>query len=172
MDLEGSVFGEVEVVAAGVGDLGLGYGVAVSVWVEVAAGHGVGFVVDEAVGVAAVDEGVDAEGEDVLVVGSEDAWMDDCSEVDLNTLVDGLGAEDSCGADFVVHFSGLVEHEGHDVLVVCDCDDGLEDEFAVADDGGATGAVVCVLPSDASVLLVDANDVGHGEWLSVGIAQD
>lgn len=49
-----------------------------------------GFVVDEAVG-GAVEHGVDAEGEDVLVVGGEDARVDDGAPGNGDAFIDGLG---------------------------------------------------------------------------------
>lgn len=76
LDLEGAVRVRVEIVAAGGLDEGFGSEVAGAVRVEVGAWHGVGFVVDEAVGWA-VEHGVYAQGEDVLVVGCEDAGVDD-----------------------------------------------------------------------------------------------
>ena len=164
LDFEGAVgvWGEVE--AGGVGDEGFGHGVACPMWVPVFGdGHGVGFVVDEAVGVT-FDHRVDAQGEDVLVVGGEDARVDHGAPGDadgVEVVVDGLGGEDAGGADFVGHFASLVEHESHDVLVVTDSDDGLEDEFAAADDGGTTSAVIGVLPTDACVLFVNTNGVGQ-----------
>lgn len=66
----------------------------------------------------------------------------------------------------------MVEDEGEDVLVVRDGDDGLDDELAVAHDGGAAGAVVGVFPPDAVVLLVDADDVVHWEGVAGGVVQD
>lgn len=80
-----------------------------------------GFIVDEAVGVA-VDHGVYTQREDVLVMGGEDAWVHDCAPGDFDAFVDGLSAEDTGGADFVGPFAGLVEHEGEDVFVVRDGD--------------------------------------------------
>lgn len=134
-----------EVVAAGVGDGGVGGGVAGAVGVEGGARHGVGFRVDERVG-GAVEGGVDAEGEDVLVVDGEDAGVHDGAEGDGDAFVDGLGGEDAGGADLVGELAGLVELEGQDVFVVGDGDDALQDELAVAHYGGAAGAVVGVLP--------------------------
>ena len=67
LDLEGAVEVIVEVQTRRLGHGGFLRVVADAVGVEGRAGHGVDFVVDEAVGVA-VDHGVDAEGEDVLVV--------------------------------------------------------------------------------------------------------
>lgn len=87
--------------------------------VEVGSRHGKGFVVDESVAVA-IEHGVDAEGEDVLVVSGEHAWVDDCSPWDFDAVVDRLGAENASGAYFVRPFAGLVEHESQDVLVVGD----------------------------------------------------
>ena len=51
-------------------------GVADAVRVEGGDGHGVDFIVNEAAG-GAVDGRVEAKGEDVLVVGDEDAGVDD-----------------------------------------------------------------------------------------------
>jgi len=84
----------------------------------------VGFIVNEAIGVA-LDHGVYAQGEDVLVVSGEDAGVHDCSPRHFDAFVDGLCAEDACGADFVGPFAGLVEHEGEDILVVGDGDASL-----------------------------------------------
>ena len=161
-DLVGQVGGLVEVQAAGVGDLALADGVAHAVRVEVGFLHGEGFGGEDAVSVA-VDGGVDAEGEDVLVVGGQDAGVDDGAPGDGEASVDGLGGDDAGGADLVGQLAGLVEDEGEDVLVVGDCDDGLEHQFAGAGDGGGAGAVVGVFPADAGVLFVDADDVFHGQ---------
>ena len=129
------------------------------------------FLVDEAVGVA-VDGRVDAEGEDVLVVCCQHARVDDSAPGDRNAVVNGLGADDARGADLVSDFAGLVEHEGEDVLVIGDGDDGLDDELAVAGNGGAAGAVICVFPANAVVLFVDAYDVFHRHGLTGGVRKD
>lgn len=163
-DLEGAGRVEVCVEAGGGFDGRLGDGVAVAVRVEVGEGHGVAFVVDEAVGVP-VDGRVHAQGEDVLVVDGQDARVDDGAPGDLDAVVDGLGADDAGRSDLVRQLTRLVEHEGHDVFVVGDGDDGLDDEFSAADDGCFAGAVVGVLPADAGVLLVDTDYVLHGHWL-------
>ena len=160
LDLEDAVGVVVDFEAGGCGHEGFVDGVADAVRVEVGAGHGDGFFVDEAVRVP-VDGGVDAEGEDVLVVGGEDAGVDDGAPGDGDAGVDGLGAEDAGGADLVGELAGLVEHEGHDVFVVGDGDDGLNDEFAAAYHGCAAGAVIGVFPAYAGILLVDADDIFH-----------
>lgn len=89
LNFEGAVGVGVEVVAAGLRDEGFFGVVACAVGVEVAAGHRESIVVYEAVGVA-VDGGVDAEGEDVLVVGCQDSWVDDSAPRDADAVVDRL----------------------------------------------------------------------------------
>ncbi len=171
LDLEDAVGVRVEVEARGDFDEGFLDGVADAVGVEGRAGHGVAFFVDEAVRVA-VDGWVDAEREDVLVVGGEDARVDNGAPGDGDAFIDGLGADDAGGADFVGEFAGLVKDEGHDVFIVGDRDDGLYDELAVTGHGGAAGAIVCVLPTDAVVLFMDADDIFHGHGLALGVRED
>ena len=175
LDLEDAVRGGGEIEAGGVGDERFFDVVARAVRVPVGRdGVGVRFVVDEAVQ-RAVEHGVDAQGEDVLVVGGEDARVDDGAEGDADLVegvVDGLRGEDAGRADFVDDFARLVEHEGQDVLVVRDRDDGLQDELAVADDRCAVRAVVGVLPADAGVLLVDADAVFERDRLALVVGDD
>lgn len=153
------------------GDFAVADGVAACVRVEGGALHGEDFAGENGV-VGAVDAGVDAQAKDVLVVAGEDAGVDDGAPGDGDVGVDGLGGDDARGADFVGEFAGLVEDEGEDVFVVGDGDDGLEDEFAGARDGRCAGAVVGVFPADASVLLVDADDVVHGERLAFVVGEE
>ena len=174
-DFEGAVEHRGGVEAGGGGDGGGLDGVADAVRVEVGgAWQGDGLVVRDGVSVA-VDHGVDAQGEEVLVEGGEDARVHDGAEGVRDVRegqVDGGGGEDSRGAGFVAYVAGGVEDEGEDVLVVGDGEDGLQHELAVADDDGPVGAVVGVLPEDAGVLLVHADDVGHGRWLAGAIGED
>lgn len=73
LDFEGAVCVDIKVVAAGVGDEGVLYGVAGTVGVPVSGTrHGVSFGVDEAIGVA-IEHGVDAEREYVLVMRCENS---------------------------------------------------------------------------------------------------
>ena len=166
-DLEGARRVRVGVQAGGFGHGGLGDGVADAVRVEVGDGHRVDFLVDEPVRVP-VDGGVHAEREDVLVVDGEDARVDDGAPGHLDAVVDGLGADDAGRSDLVGQLAGLVEHEGHDVFVVGDGDDGLDDEFAAANDCCSAGSVVGVLPADAGVLLMDTDYVFHRHGFSLG----
>lgn len=166
LDLEGSVGVVVDVDAAGFVDHRLFHHVARSLRVQRRARHGVGFVVDESV-VVPVDCGVDAEGEDVLVVGCEYAWVDDCAPRNLETFVNGLRAENTGGADFVNDISSLIEHECKNVFVIGDGDDGLNYKLSVPYDSGPSGSVVGVLPADASILFVNAHNILHGLRLSL-----
>lgn len=160
LDLEGAVDVVVEIVAAGDGD-GLGVnGVTDTVGVEVAAGHGVRFVVDNGVEMT-VEHRVHAERKDVLMVGGEDTGMHDCAPWDGETFIDRLGGEDTSGADLVHKFSGLVELEGENVLIICDGKNGLEDELSVADDGCTACSVIGVFPSDTVVLFVNTDYIWH-----------
>lgn len=68
--------------------------------------------------------------------------------------------------------AGLIELESEDVLVVCDGDDGLQDQFALTYDCSTAGAVVCVLPADPGVLFVDADNVFHGKGLTLVCVED
>ena len=134
LDLEDTAASGVRVEAAGLGNDGFLRVVSHAVGIEGRARHGEGFFVDESVG-EPVEHGVDAKGEDVLVVCGEDAGVHDCAPGDGGqVVVDGLRREDAGGADFVGEFGGLVEDKGQHVLVVCRCDDGLDDEFPVTDE--------------------------------------
>ena len=166
-DFEEAVGVWVEIVAAGVCYQGVGDSVAGAVRVEIGVDrHGMGFGEDELVAIGmAADVGVDAETEDVLVVGGKDTRVHDGTPGDAvggwaaEVVVNGLGGEDASGAGFVAEFADLVEDVGEDVFVVGDCDDGLEDEFAVASDCCAAGSIVGMFPTNAAVLFVDADAV-------------
>ena len=129
-------------------------------------GHADRVRVHEAVLVSA-DGRVNADVEDVLVVGSHDAVGDTGAEGDLSILVDGLRRQNTGGAGLEADLAGLVKDPGEDVLVVGDGDDLLENELALAHDSGVLGAVVGVLPLDALVDLVDADGVGLLPGLAV-----
>ena len=98
--------------------------------------------------------------------------MDDCAPGDGHAFVDGLGAYDAGGADFVGKLAGLVEDEGEEVLVICYCDRALDYELAVSDNGCAVGAVVGVFPENTGVLFVDAHYVRPGVWVTVVVGDD
>lgn len=122
------------------------------------------FVIGKAVGVA-VDGGVDAKGEDVLVVRCEHARVDDGSPWYFDAIIDGLSADDAGGSNLVRYLAGLVEYESHDVFVVGNSDDRLHNEFSTSHYPCYACTVVRMLPADAGVLLMDADDIFH--WLNV-----
>ena len=142
-----------------------------TVGVEVGDGHGVDFVVDEAVGVA-VNCWIDAEREDVLMVDGEDTGVDDCSPRDFDAFVNGLSADDAGCSDLVGQLACLIEHKGHDVFIVGDRDDGLDDQLPASNNCCSARSVVGVLPTNAGVLLMHADYVFHGHWFSLGGCQD
>lgn len=108
----------------------------------------------------AVDGRVDAQAKDVLVVLGQRARVDEGAPGRRGLAVvmvdDG---DDAGGARLDGDAGGLVEDERKDVLVVGEGEDVLDDELAAAGDDGAAGAPVGVLPADAVVLLVQADDV-------------
>lgn len=162
LDLEDPVGVGVQVQAAGGLDHGLGDAVGHPVGVPLRVdGHRVGLVVRQSVPVA-LEHGVDAQREDVLVVDRQHARVHHGAKGDagpVELVVDGLGRQDARGPDLIGDLAGLVEHEGQDVLVVGHGDDALQDQLAVADHGRPARAVVGVLPADARVLLVHAHAV-------------
>jgi hypothetical protein len=59
--------------------------------------------------------------------------------------------------------------EGEDVLVVGDCDDGLQNEDAGSGYDGVLRAEIGVLPEDAVVLLVAADYIGEFDGRAFGV---
>lgn len=162
-EFEGAVGGVVEVVAAFAGDGGRGGGVADAeriVDAGVVDGEGVRFFDEEGVGVA-VEGGVDAQAEEVLVVWRQNARSDFSTIWQILGVFETSGrcGENACGADFVVDGGVLAEVEGEDVLVVGNGDDGLENQDSGASYDGILRSEVGVFPQDAVVLLVAAHDV-------------
>lgn len=107
-----------------------------------------------------VDCGIDSKREDVLMVHGKDARMDNGAPRDFD--VRWLRADDPGCPNFVLYLSGLVEYEGHDVLIISNSDDGLHHELPATDDGSRPGPVVGMFPADARVLLVNTDDVLNG----------
>ena len=171
LDLKGSVAVVVGVKPTGFFYHGFFHDIARTLGVQLGARHCKCFVIDEPV-VMAIERRVDSEGEDVLMMCGKHARMDDCAPRDFDTLIDGLGAEDTGGTNFVDYISRLVEHESEDVFVVRDGDDGLNYKLSVPYNSSPSCSVVGVLPADASILLVNAHHILHGRWLSFVIRQD
>lgn len=139
--------------------------VANAVRVFVVPGHCDRVFFDERVCVA-VDVGVNAEAEDVLVEGSHDAFVDVCTEGNGHAFVDGSCGKNTGGLYLVVQTGGLVQVPHKDVFVVADGDDGLKNKNPGSDDRDSTGASVGVFPSDAVVNFMHTDRV----WLLYGCA--
>lgn len=160
LDFEETIGVAVQVQTGRCSDGGFSDHVACSERVEVIDWHGVRLVVHQAV-LRSFDVGVNAEREDVLVVSGQDARVNNGTPGNVDAFIDRLSGKNTRGADFISEFTGLIEHEGHDVFVVGNGDDALENEFTVARDCGTASTVVCVLPANAVVLFVDADNIGH-----------
>lgn len=50
-------------------------------------------------------------------------------------------------------------------------DDALNDELAVSNNSSATSPIIGVLPADAVVLFMNADDVGHVKWVALVIGK-
>lgn len=115
----------------------------------------------------AVDVGVDAETEQVLVVVRVDAGVHFCPP-SLGVLAGehGVGVQDTRELDLELDGAILVEDPVHAVLVVGGREDVADDQLAGPRDDGGLEAVteVAVLEQDTRVFLVDADGVldGHG----------
>ena len=124
------------------------------------AGHGVDF--EDGVGVA-VDAGVEAQAEEVLVVVRVDARVDFCA-VGRGGLAfgDGVGGEDAGEFDFELDYAVLVHDPVDAVFVVAGGEDLADDELAGARGGAGGVAEVGVFEEDAVVFFVDADCVFDG----------
>jgi hypothetical protein len=102
---------------------------------------------------------VDSHTEDVLVVLCQGARADDLAVVALLSLVDVHHGDDASGSDLNSDGAGLVEDVVESVLVVCQCNDELEDEFTPPRHHCTASPPVCVLPTNAVILLMQTHDV-------------
>lgn len=107
----------------------------------------------------AIDRGVDAHAEDVLMILSEGTWADNVAPWARLAGVNVHNRDDACRAGFDGDAGCLVEFVVEDVLVVGQRDDELDHKLASAGHNGAAGPPVRVLPVDTGILLVEADDV-------------
>lgn len=119
----------------------------------------------------AVDHGVDAHAEEVLVVCCEHAGRDYGAPVGGLAGVDRGGGDDAGCACFELEVAVLHEYPGPDVLVITDGDDGLHYQVTRASNGGIPGAVVGMLPPDPAVLFVETNYVLRRDRVAVVVVQ-
>lgn len=91
------------------------------------------------------------------------------AERDGGAAVDGGRGQDASSLDLVVESCCLVEVPHEYVLVVSDCNNGLQDENARAHDGDSASAGVGVFPADAVVNFVHTNCVRLRDWVALRI---
>jgi len=166
LDFESAVFSGIGIIATRGCKFRFGCDIAdtvgVCLWMSRERG---GFFVDDFVA-GAIDGGVYAEGEYMLVVLGQDARVHDCSPGHREARLDRCGGEDTGCTDFVMEFTTLAKDECQDIFIVTNCDDRLEDEFAGASHDCAPCTVIDMFESDSGILLVDANYVGHLQKLT------
>ena len=163
-DLHRSVGGNIEIEVGGMGDCHAAdfecNAKRVEFWMRLSR-HSL-LILDRGISVP-VDGRIDAERKDVLVRWSHDPGCDHDSirDVVLDTLLHGNDRHDTSGSSFKVDSASGVEHPAEDILVVCNCHNRLDDEFAGASDFGTTITEISVLPTDACINFVHANAVLH-----------
>ena len=130
-----------------------------AVWVQLwISFHCVGFVIDKSI-LMAIQRRIDSKREDVLVMHSQHARVNNGAPRNFNAIINGLSTQDAGGPHFVRHLAGLVEHESQDVLVVGHGDDALHNKLSVSDDDRSAGPIVGMFEPNASILLVHANGI-------------
>jgi len=110
-----------------------------------------------------VDGRVEAERKDMLVSWSHDTGRnnDSVRDIMLDTLLHRNDRHDTGGSNFKVDRGSGVEHPAQDVLIICDCHDRLDNEFAGASDFGPAVTEICVFPTDTGIDFVHTNAVLH-----------
>ena len=98
--------------------------------------------------------------EAVLMILGKSTRTDDVAPVRSFALVDIDNRHDAGSSGLDVDSACLVEFVGEDVLVVCQSDDELHYELTATSNHCSTGSPVSVLPVDAIILFMNANDVG------------
>lgn len=171
LDLENAIGIVVCVKSTGFPNNFLFHSVANTVGIEVRSRHWMYFLINKTIGVT-IDRWVDAEGKDVLVVRGQDTRMDYCSPWNIHAVINGLRADDSGCPDFVRDFSCLVEHKSHDVSVIRNCYDGLNNKLSAPNKCSSAGTVIGVFPPNTGVLLMQADHVIHRHCPTFVICED
>ena len=127
-------------------------------WIDFASGHWMNLGAHKSISMA-LYSWVNTEGEDVLMMGCEDARMDNIAPWNGDTLIYRLRADNPCGPYLISDFAGLVEDEGKYVFVIGHSNDGLNYELPLTNDGCTLGAVVGVLPKNASILFMNTDGI-------------
>lgn len=118
-----------------------------------------------------VKHGVDAEREEVLVVGCQNSRRHHITPVGCLAWVNERGGKDARSTRLHFDVAVLPEEPGKDVLVVADGEDGLEDEVSGPSNTNALCAVVRVLPTNATVLLMEADHVAGVDRVALVIVE-
>jgi hypothetical protein len=111
----------------------------------------------------AIDCRVNTHGEDVLMVLGKNSWVDHISVLANLSDIDVDAGNNSSGPYFDVDLAGKIKLISEDIFVIGQSENELDDEFTVTSDDRAVGTPVCVLPSNAVVLLMKTDDI----WLNL-----
>ena len=114
----------------------------------------------------AIDCRVNTHGEDVLMVLGKNSWVDHISVLANLSDIDVDAGNNSSGPYFDVDLAGKIKLISEDIFVIGQSENELDDEFTVTSDDRAVGTPVCVLPSNAVVLLMKTDDI----WLNLYFA--
>ena len=106
-----------------------------------------------------INRRINANAEAMLVILSQSARTDDISPVGGLALIDVDDRYNTGGAGFDDDTAGLVELVGENVLIIRKSNDELDHKLAATSHDCPAGAPIGVLPVDAVVLLVNADDI-------------
>lgn len=162
LDLKGTVIEGSDIDTARRRDGRLAHFVVVSVGVcPLVSAHWQTLFLNHCVGLA-VNGGIHADAEDVLMVLGQGAGADHVAPGCRLAFVDVDDGHDTGGSGLNLDTGRLVELVGKDVFIVGQSDDELNNELAASSHDGPAGSPVGVLPVDAVILLVQADDLlGH-----------
>jgi hypothetical protein len=110
-----------------------------------------------------IDCRVNTHGEDVLMVLGKNTWVDHVSVLADLSGIDVDAGNNSSGPDFDVDLARKIKLISEDIFVIGQSENKLNDELTVASDNCTVGTPVCVLPSNAVVLLMKTDDI----WLNL-----
>lgn len=136
-------------------------GVANTVRIVLVFGHRNGVFVVDCV-LVAIEGGINAEGEHVLVEWGHDTGADVRSPWNGCAgffVVEGNGGQNTSCSHLEFNVGSLIEDKGEDVFIVANCADHLSHQLTVSDYRRSAGTVVCMLMLQAVVLLMKTDDI-------------
>jgi hypothetical protein len=110
---------------------------------------------------------VHSHAEEVLVVDSQYSRSNDRAPGNLKPLADRHGGNNTSGSHFYVKVGSLVQHKSEDILVVGDSCRALNNQLPIPHNRRLLVSEVGVLPANAIVNLVYADNVWHNYSLAV-----